>query len=136
MVGGGPLSRATDSDYCGRCPMTDFWIAALGWAAHSAGVGAAVLFLGWLGVRGVQGASAKHLIGVWSIRAAVLAPVLCLLPAWLTLPAEWNGRCTAVVVPEPDAAPIFEVAAITEEVKPLAPEPVGRELPPDPHPAT
>ena len=56
--------------------MTDFWIAALGWAAHSAGVGAAVLLLGWVGVRYARGAAAKHLIGVWSVRAAVLALVI------------------------------------------------------------
>ncbi len=118
--------------------MTDFWIAALGWAAHSAGVGAAVLLLGWVGLRCVQGAAAKHLIGVWSVRAAVLAPVLCLLPAWLTLPAEWNGRCVVVAEVEPDPAPIADLAELNEDFKPAAPDPLGApaELNPDPRPAT
>jgi len=112
--------------------MTDFWIAALGWAAHSASVGAAVLLLGWLGVMVVPGAAAKHLIGVWSIRAAVLAPVLCLLPAWLTLPAEWTGRCTPVEVAESDAAPIVELA----ELEPLGTgTPLLAELAPETRPA-
>lgn len=105
--------------------MTDFWMATLGWATHSAGVGAVVLLLGWLGVLCTKGAAAKHLIGVWSIRAAVLAPVLCLLPAWLTLPVEWNGRCTKVEVVASDAAPIVELAVLTEEMKPVGPEPLG-----------
>lgn len=109
--------------------MTDFWIAALGWAAHSAGVGAAVLLLGWLGVIGVHGASAKHLIGVWSIRAAVLAPVLCLFPAWLTLPA-WNSSCPTVVEVEVETRPIAEVADFVEDVKPPAAQPLGSGDPP------
>ncbi len=108
--------------------MTDFWMATLGWATHSAGVGAVVLLLGWLGVLCTKGAAAKHLIGVWSIRAAVLAPVLCLLPAWLTLPVEWNGRCTKVEVVASDAAPISQNSpaalgriALEEAVLPSAP---------------
>ena len=67
--------------------MTDSWLAVSGWLGHAVLVGAAVLLLGWVGVRLVKGPARRQRLAVWAVRAAVLAPVLCLLPAWLTVPA-------------------------------------------------
>ncbi|MBX9624705.1 MAG: hypothetical protein K2X82_12935, partial [Gemmataceae bacterium] len=73
--------------------MADFSQAALGWLAHTAAAGAAVLLVGWLAVRATRGAAGRHRLAAGAFRAAVLVPVLCLFPAWLTvrLPAGWAG---------------------------------------------
>ena len=69
--------------------MSDFWLTTAGWLGHTAMVGAAVLLLGWVGGRVVSGAARRQRLAAWTMRAAVLAPVLCLLPAWLTLPVPF-----------------------------------------------
>ena len=89
--------------------MTDSWLTVSGWLGHTALVGAAVLLLGWVGVRLVKGPALRQRLAVWAVRAAVLAPVLCLLPAWLTVPA-----------------PAFvsdELRAVSEEPEPTSDDP-------------
>ncbi|HET6574574.1 MAG TPA: M56 family metallopeptidase [Fimbriiglobus sp.] len=74
--------------------MTDSWLTVAGWLGHTALVGAAVLLLGWGGLRLVKSPARRHRLAAWAVRAAVLAPVLCLLPAWLTVPVgsgEWRA---------------------------------------------
>ncbi len=95
--------------------MTDSWLAVGGWLGHAALVGAAVLLLGLVGARVVRGPARRQWLAVWAIRAAVLAPALCLLPAWLTVPAP-------VFVSE-------ELRAASIEPEPTANEPAERPLP-------
>jgi len=101
--------------------MTDSWLAVSGWLGHAALVGAVVLLLGWVGVRLVRGPARRQRLAVWAVRAAVLAPALCLLPAWLTVPA-----------------PAFvsdELRTVSDEPEPVANEPSDQSLPvpPDRH---
>ncbi len=62
---------------------------AVGWAGRTAVVGAAVLALGRAAVLVARPAAARQRIAAGTLRAAVLVPVLALLPAWwvVTVPA-------------------------------------------------
>src|SRR5688572_18783538 len=106
--------------------MSDFWPAAAGWAAHSALVGGVVLLLGWIAVRLSARPAARHLLAAWSVRAAVLAPVLCLFPAWLTLP---NPCPMTADEPRPDDnRPLG--APVTQETRPAASASAGEKISP------
>ena len=79
--------------------MSDIWHLATGtisWAGQSAGCGALVLLVGWIGLRFIRAPAHKQRLAAWTLRSAVLVPLLCLFPAWLTLPipAEWRNRAT------------------------------------------
>lgn len=100
--------------------MADFWQAAMGWLGHTAAAGGAVLLVGWLAVRATRGAAGRQRLAAWAVRAAVLVPVLCLFPAWLTvrLPAGWAGRDTRasqVEASEPAPAPRPVTEAVVYE---------------------
>ena len=49
--------------------MTDSWLTVSGWLGHTALVGAAVLLLGWVGVRLVKGPALRQRLAVWAVRA-------------------------------------------------------------------
>jgi beta-lactamase regulating signal transducer with metallopeptidase domain len=95
--------------------MTDSWLVAAGWLGHTALAGGAVLLLGWVGVLLVKAPARRQRLAAWAVRAAVLAPVLCLLPAWLTVPAP--GFVEEELAPaareSPPAAPAAEEPAAT-----------------------
>jgi beta-lactamase regulating signal transducer with metallopeptidase domain len=93
--------------------MTDSWLAAAGWLGHTALVGGAVLLLGWVGVLLVKAPARRQRLAAWAVRAAVLAPVLCLLPAWLTVPAPAfvEEELAPAVRESPPAAPPAEEPA-------------------------
>jgi serine protease Do len=92
--------------------MTDSWLAVAGWLGHTALVGGAVLLLGWVGLRAVTAPARRQRLAAWAVRAAVLAPVLCLLPAWLTVPAPaFLGEERRALSGEPESAGREEPAA-------------------------
>ncbi len=93
--------------------MTDSWQAAAGWLGHTALVGGAVLLLGWVGVLLVKAPARRQRLAAWAVRAAVLVPVLCLLPAWLTVPAPGfvEEELAPAVCESPPAAPAAEEPA-------------------------
>lgn len=66
--------------------MNEFWFSTAGWFGHTVFSGGLVLAIGWVLAHRAVPASARSVAG-WSVRGAVLAAVLCLLPGWITLPA-------------------------------------------------
>src|SRR5689334_14575385 len=65
--------------------MTDFWQAAGDWAGHAALAGGGVLALGLGLARLASSPALRQRVAAWTVRGAVLAAVLCLFPAWLTI---------------------------------------------------
>jgi beta-lactamase regulating signal transducer with metallopeptidase domain len=77
--------------------MNEFWFTTAGWFGHTVFSGGIVLAIGWILARRSVPASARSVAG-WSVRGAVLAAVLCLLPGWITLPAPaWVSSPSATV---------------------------------------
>jgi beta-lactamase regulating signal transducer with metallopeptidase domain len=138
--------------------MSEFWHAATIWTLRSLVAGGVTLLLAWLAVRRVQDPARRHRVIGWSVRAAMLACVLAVLPAWLLVPVPgWTaegqpehpcGDCADVVpvevarVEEPPVAeelvwvPVdFDVNVEVEEpaVAAAAPAPLPE---PDPHALT
>lgn len=75
--------------------MSDFWNAAALWTAQSMVAGGAALLLAWLAARRIADPARRHRAMGWSVRAAVLACVLALLPAWWKLPVPgWKAGPT------------------------------------------
>jgi beta-lactamase regulating signal transducer with metallopeptidase domain/tetratricopeptide (TPR) repeat protein len=125
--------------------VTDTWQAGLGWLVRTAAAGGLVLLVGWLAVRLTRGPAGRVRLAGWSVRAAVLVPVLCLFPAWLTvrLPAGWVGVEPGPRVARAGAPRPVEPAAGSEadDPTPAAPPPPGEfaavwpaDLDPDPSP--
>src|SRR5579883_1825505 len=86
--------------------MSEFWHAAAGWAAHAAVAGGTVLGAGWVWLRRVEQPARRYRLAAWTVRGAVLAAVLCLFPAWLTVPAPaWPGVVPGQAPDEPVAGP-------------------------------
>ncbi|MFO0935185.1 MAG: M56 family metallopeptidase [Gemmataceae bacterium] len=83
--------------------MNTLGIQATEWLTHTAVAGGIVLGLGWILSRNAAPTAARTVAG-WSVRGAVLAAVLCLLPGWITLPApQWTNPPSAApstVVPD------------------------------------
>ena len=83
--------------------MSDIWHLATGtisWAGQSAGCGALVLLVGWIGLRFIRAPAHQQRLAAWTLRSAVLVPLLCLLPAWLTisLPTGWRSSSPEIAV--------------------------------------
>ncbi len=71
--------------------MSDFWMAAAQWTAQSTIAGGSALLLGWLAARRIADPARRHRAMGWSVRAAVLACGLALLPGWWKLAVPgWN----------------------------------------------
>lgn len=66
--------------------MSEFWHAAALWTAQSLLAGGAALFVAWLMARRITDPARRLRAMQWSVRTAVLACVLALLPAWWKLP--------------------------------------------------
>jgi beta-lactamase regulating signal transducer with metallopeptidase domain len=84
--------------------MSEFWQAAIQWTAQSTIAGGAALLLGWLAARRIADPARRHRAMGWSVRAAVLACGLALLPGWWKL-AVPGWRLT----PEDRAAEIARI---------------------------
>jgi serine protease Do len=81
--------------------MNELWFSTAGWFGHTVFSGGLVLAIGWILARRSVPASARSVAG-WSVRGAVLAAVLCLMPGWITLPAPaWVSPPTSVPVSKP-----------------------------------
>jgi beta-lactamase regulating signal transducer with metallopeptidase domain len=77
--------------------MSQFWHATVVWALHSMLAGGTALLLAWFALRRVNDPVRRQQIAAWSLRAAVLACVLTLLPAWLAIPVPgWKTAPAAV----------------------------------------
>lgn len=85
--------------------MTDFWQAAAEWAGHAALAGGGVLALGLGFAKLAAGPALRQRIAAWTVRAAVLAAVLCLFPAWLTIPVPVAPTVNREAPPSADNAP-------------------------------
>src|SRR3954447_4024778 len=100
--------------------MTDFWQAAGEWGGHAALAGGGVLALGLGFAKLAAGPALRQRVAAWAVRGAVLAAVLCLFPAWLTIPVPVGGTqlVSREAQPSADAAP--SVAPASEPVPPTA----------------
>ncbi len=82
-----------------------FWNAAAGWAGQTALAGGGVLLIAWLWSKLTRSASRRQMVGAWAMRGAVLSAALCLLPAWVILPAVSREAkpsvAPATALPEP-----------------------------------
>ncbi|QEL15984.1 M56 family metallopeptidase [Limnoglobus roseus] len=86
--------------------MSDFWPAAAIWTARSLLAGGAALLLTWLAVRRIGDPARRQRVLAGSMRAAVLAFGLTLLPAWLLIPVPgWQkpAETASRFEPVPDA---------------------------------
>ncbi len=71
--------------------MSDFWLSAAQWTAQSTIAGGTALLLGWLAARRIAEPARRHRAMGWSVRVAVLACGLALLPGWWKLPVTgWS----------------------------------------------
>lgn len=66
--------------------MSEFWHAAALWTAQSMLAGGAALLVAWLAARRIADPARRLRAMRWSVRTAVLACGLALLPAWWKLP--------------------------------------------------
>jgi beta-lactamase regulating signal transducer with metallopeptidase domain len=104
--------------------MSDFWLTAVEWAGRSVLAGGTVLLLGWVVARLISAPEFKQPIAVWTIRAAVLVPVLCLFPAWLTVSVPLPAAIDPIAsLTDSTSAPGLPVAP-PDEATPAA-EPIG-----------
>ena len=92
--------------------MTDFWQAAADWTGHAALAGGGVLALGLGFAKLAAGPALRQRVAAWTVRAAVLAAVLCLFPTWLT-----------IKVPVGSEAPVSREAQPSASDTPIASEP-------------
>ena len=81
--------------------MTGHWQAASDFLAHALLAGGGVLFVGWAFCRLTAAPARRQFVAAWSMRAAVIAAWLCLLPSWIMIP-EWVRDSLPVAVSEPD----------------------------------
>jgi beta-lactamase regulating signal transducer with metallopeptidase domain len=96
--------------------MSDFWHAAADWAAHTALAGGLVLGLGWAWLMFVRQPARRQRLAAWTVRAAVLVAVLCLLPGWLRVPVpDWAKQAADEPPPAP---PVWHTAVERPAVNP------------------
>ncbi|MBX3401651.1 MAG: PDZ domain-containing protein [Gemmataceae bacterium] len=117
--------------------MSDFWLSAAQWTMQSMIAGGTALLLGWLAARRIAEPARRHRAMGWSVRAAVLACGLALLPGWWKLSvAGWGTsaeeraaeaarvefqEADIYIVPQDEVA--FSVLPI-EQAKPAMAEPI------------
>lgn len=109
--------------------MNTFWMAAGGWWVQAAMSGGAVLLLGWLGMRVCRGPALRQRVGAWTVRGAVLAAGLSMLPQWVLLPKPaWMPSPEPAV--EAKADPVTPPPTPEADVKPQPlPEPEPADVP-------
>jgi beta-lactamase regulating signal transducer with metallopeptidase domain/membrane-associated protease RseP (regulator of RpoE activity) len=106
--------------------MTGHWQALTEFLAHVLLAGGGVLLVGYFLGRMAAAPARRQCVNGWTVRAAVLAAGLCLLPSWITVP-RWVGQAPSVTAAEPTSTEIGVVAeeAPSEEVVPDYPDPLA-----------
>ncbi len=97
--------------------MTDFALRAQSWLVHSLAASGLLLLLAAVMVLLVRQPARRRQIGSWSIRAALLLPLLALLPSWLIVP-----------LPSPQAQTNIAAPTVVEGEKPQPPAEVPSDL--------
>ncbi len=97
--------------------MSDFWQHAAGWAGQTALAGGLVFAAAWAWLRAEARPARRQRVAGWAVRGGVLAAVVGLLPAWLTVTVPgWVAAAAEVAKPEGvAAAPVAATPAAGEE---------------------
>src|SRR5262249_20889938 len=106
----------------GGAVMSDWHFSLVPWLLQTLAVGGAVLLFASLTILLVRQPARRRQIGIWAVRAALLAPALTLLPSWILLPRPAakvdSGRLVRndqVITP----APVVAAALMPEPVAPI-----------------
>lgn len=102
--------------------MSELTVVLAAWLIRSLTIGAGVLLVGWLALRGSRAPATRRRIAGATVIAALLVPVLCALPAWVLLPAG-PAPAPPATAPEPSSAAVLELPPF---------EPAWVEAPPAP----
>jgi beta-lactamase regulating signal transducer with metallopeptidase domain len=92
--------------------MNDQLISGLIWLGQSLFVGMLVLGLGRIALMLASLPATRERIATWTIRIALLAPLVCLLPSWWTVELPRSVKATEATATSPAPKPVEPVAEI------------------------